>query len=54
MEKACIPQGSRAAQSSSPIDVARINRLISVGEDEVRAVIEVETAGGGFDALGRP
>lgn len=35
-------------------DPARIGRLIRVGEDEVRALIEVETAGGGFDAQGRP
>jgi hypothetical protein len=42
------------AKHLTDIDVARINRLISVGEDEVRAVIEVETAGGGFDAQGRP
>ena len=35
-------------------DFARIGRLIRVGEDEVRAVVEVEAAGSGFDALGRP
>lgn len=34
-------------------DFGRLGRLIGVGEDEIRAVIEVETAGGGFDAQGR-
>lgn len=42
------------AKRLTDIDVARVGRLIGVGEDEVRAVIEVETAGGGFDKLGRP
>ncbi|MFC3169200.1 N-acetylmuramidase domain-containing protein [Paracoccus fontiphilus] len=42
------------ARRLTDIDVARVGRLIGVGEDEVRAVIEVETAGGGFDKLGRP
>lgn len=36
------------------IDVPRVGRLIGVGEDEIRAVIEVETSGGGFDSQGRP
>lgn len=36
------------------LDIATVGRRIDVGEDEVRAVIEVETAGGGFDAQGRP
>ncbi|MCJ8140230.1 N-acetylmuramidase family protein [Falsirhodobacter halotolerans] len=35
-------------------DLPEIGALIGVGEDEIRAVIEVETAGGGFDAKGRP
>lgn len=35
-------------------DYGRIGRLIGVGEDEVRAVVEVEAAGSGFDAQGRP
>ncbi|MFT4015036.1 MAG: N-acetylmuramidase domain-containing protein [Paracoccus sp. (in: a-proteobacteria)] len=34
--------------------MARVGRVIGVGEDEVRAVIEVETSGGGFDRHGRP
>jgi hypothetical protein len=35
-------------------DFGAIGRRIGVGEDEIRAVAEVEAAGGGFDALGRP
>ncbi len=42
------------AQRLTDLDVPRVGRLIGVGEDEVRAVIEVETSGGGFDAQGRP
>lgn len=42
------------AKRLDAFDLARIGRLIRVGEDEVRALIEVETAGGGFDAQGRP
>lgn len=42
------------AKRLDSFDFARIGRIIRVGEDEVRAVIEVETAGGGFDKLGRP
>lgn len=34
-------------------DYGRLGRLIGVGEDEIRAVVEVETAGTGFDAKGR-
>lgn len=36
------------------LDISRAGRLIGVGEDEVRAVLEVETIGGGFDKQGRP
>ena len=36
------------------IDLPQIGHQIGVGEDEVHAVIDVETAGGGFDKLGRP
>lgn len=42
------------AQRLTGIDVARAARLIGVDEDAIRAVIEVETAGGGYDAQGRP
>ena len=42
------------AKRLDDIDLPRLGRLIGVGEDEIHAVIEVETAGGGFDAAGRP
>lgn len=35
-------------------DFGRLGRLLQVGEDELRAVVEVECAGSGFDARGRP
>ncbi len=35
------------------IDLPRIARAIGCGEDEIHAVIDVETAGGGSDAQGR-
>lgn len=35
-------------------DYGRMGRLLSVGEDELRAVVEVECRGSGFDAQGRP
>lgn len=43
-----------AARPLTAINVAIAAQLIGVGEDEVRAVIEVETRGGGFDRQGRP
>lgn len=50
-----IPAGFKGrAKRLASIDVARVGRVIGVGEDEVRAVLEVETIGGGFDAQGRP
>lgn len=42
------------AQRLNDIDVPRVGRLIGAGEDEIRAVIEVETSAGGFDSQGRP
>ncbi|PWE50093.1 peptidoglycan-binding protein [Thioclava sp. NG1] len=36
------------------IDLPRIGALIGVGEDEIHAVLDVETSGSGFDAHGRP
>lgn len=36
------------------LDLPRIGHLIGVGEDEIHAVMDVEAAGGGFDARGRP
>lgn len=50
-----IPAGFKGrAQRLKDIDIPRIGGLIGVGEDEIRAVIEVETSGGGFDSAGRP
>ncbi len=49
------PKGFKGrALRLTDIDIARLGRVIGVGEDEVRAVIEVETSGGGFDTQGRP
>lgn len=42
------------AKRLDAIDIPRIGSQIGVGEDELRAVIEVETSGGGFDKSGRP
>lgn len=42
------------AKKLDDIDLPRIGRLIKVGEDEVHALIDVETNGGGFDDQGRP
>lgn len=36
------------------IDLPKIGHLIGVGEDELHAVLDVETRGGGFDSKGRP
>ncbi|TGT72894.1 N-acetylmuramidase family protein [bacterium M00.F.Ca.ET.159.01.1.1] len=38
----------------SDIDLPRIGYGIGVGEDEVHAFLDVETAGGGYDDEGRP
>lgn len=43
-----------AAKRLDDLDLPRIGRQIAVGEDEIHAVIDVETSGGGFDATGRP
>ncbi|WP_045389835.1 N-acetylmuramidase family protein [Falsirhodobacter sp. alg1] len=42
------------AQRLDDYDLPEIGALIGVGEDELHAVIDVETAGGGYDTLGRP
>ena len=50
-----IPAGFKgSAVALSSIDVAMVGRRIGADEDEIRAVLAVETAGGGFDKLGRP
>jgi hypothetical protein len=42
------------AKRIEDIDLPRIGREIGVGEDELHAVLDVETNGGGFDPQGRP
>ncbi|WP_019997232.1 N-acetylmuramidase family protein [Aureimonas ureilytica] len=43
-----------AAKPLDDIDLPRLGYRIGVGEDEIHAVIDVETAGGAWDAKGRP
>lgn len=42
------------AKKLDALDYGRIAKTIGASEDHIRAVVEVETAGGGFDAQGRP
>jgi len=42
------------AKRLDDIDLPRIGKRIGVGEDEIHAVIDVESRGSGFDAEGRP
>lgn len=42
------------AKKLDAIDIPRIGAIIGVGEDEVRAFMEVEASGSGFDRQGRP
>ena len=42
------------ATKLADIDPPRVGCTISVGEDEIHAVIDVEAAGSGFDRLNRP
>lgn len=42
------------AKRLDDIDLPLIGKNIGVGEDEIHAVIDVESAGGGFDREGRP
>lgn len=43
-----------AARRIDDIDLPRIGATIGVGEDELHAFMDVEAAGSGFDAQGRP
>ncbi|RWE09948.1 MAG: DUF3380 domain-containing protein [Mesorhizobium sp.] len=43
-----------AAKRIADRDISRIGALIGVGEDEMRAFMDVEAAGSGFDRHGRP
>jgi len=52
MEEAMDFQGK--AKRIDDIDLPRIGAKIGVGEDEIHAVLDVETRGGGFDSKGRP
>ncbi len=42
------------ATKLADLDLPAAGHLIGVGEDELHAVLDVETAGGGFDRQGRP
>lgn len=42
------------AKRLDDIDLPRIAKAIGVGEDELHAVLDVETSGTGFDSKGRP
>lgn len=42
------------ARKLSDDDLPRVGYSIGVGEDEIHAVLDVETRGGGFDRAGRP
>lgn len=42
------------AKRLDDIDLPKIGHEIGVGEDEIHAVLDVESAGTGFDKLGRP
>lgn len=41
------------AKRIEDIDLPRIGAMIGVGEDEIHAVLDVESAGSGFDSKGR-
>jgi hypothetical protein len=43
-----------AAKRIEDIDLPRLGHRIGVGEDEIHAVLDVESAGSGFDSKGRP
>lgn len=42
-----------AGKRLDEMDIPQIGKLIGVGEDEIRAVLEVESRGRGFDSQGR-
>src|SRR5690606_23044511 len=42
------------AKRIDDIDLSKLGARIGVGEDEIHAVIDAETSGGGFDDQGRP
>lgn len=42
------------AKRIDDIDLPRVGARVGVGEDEIHAILDAETAGQGFDAKGRP
>mgnify|MGYP003466623856 FL=1 len=42
------------AAKLADIDLPRVGAMIGVGEDEIHAVLDVESAGSGFDKQVRP
>lgn len=42
------------AKRLDDLDLPRVGRMIGVGEDEIHAILEVESRGSGFDGQGRP
>ena len=46
--------GQKRERRLEDIDIPRVGARIGVGEDEIHAVLDVETNGRGFDAKGRP
>ena len=42
------------AAKLADIDLPRVGAMIGVGEDEIHAILDVESAGTGFDKQGRP
>lgn len=50
-----IPDNFRGrAKRLDDVDLPRIGATINVGEDEIHAVLDVESRGSGFDTLNRP
>lgn len=43
-----------AAKKLADVDLPRIGAMIGVGEDEIHAILDVESSGSGFDTQGRP
>lgn len=43
-----------AAKRITDLDIPRIGAMVGVGEDEIHAFMDIEAAGSGFDAKGRP
>ena len=48
------PNFKGRAKRLDDVDLPRLGALIGVGEDEIHAVLDVESRGSGFDRAGRP